>query len=304
MSGTISVVIPAYNRPDTLRIALQSVAAQTRLPNEIMVVDDGASQAVRGVAREFGAKYILADKRGGVARARNCGIAESSGELIALLDDDDAWPLDKLAGQEAVLRAHPDAALAVGGVETVGARYGFPDGGVETLPQNLDIPGSGISLYAFLLRSNPILSPGQILIRRAALSSLPGPPFDDAIWGSDDWDLWLRLAQNSLFAWDERPALLYRVHETNASRDLVKMYRGAFAMYEKHSQRQESDAERAAVRAARNAFFRRAADCCFATAHAQTNRTRAVWEMARMVWAFPDMMAYKAGRRFARKEAV
>lgn len=106
---TVSVVIPTYNRADTVPRAVQSVLAQTWPAKEIVVVDDGSSDNTREVLSGQGpqVKYVYQDNQG-VSAARNTGIRAASGDLIALLDSDDEWEPWKLELQIAAFREFPD----------------------------------------------------------------------------------------------------------------------------------------------------------------------------------------------------
>jgi glycosyltransferase involved in cell wall biosynthesis len=88
-----SIVIPTYNRPDFLRQALDSVQAQSFRDYEAVVVDDGSSEDVASVALAAGEQVRLVKRlqNGGLAGARNDGIAAAKGEYIAFLDSDDLW---------------------------------------------------------------------------------------------------------------------------------------------------------------------------------------------------------------------
>ncbi len=116
----ISVVIPTYNRAGLLPRAVESALAQTRAPDEILIVDDGSTDDTRSVCARWPAPVrYLATPNGGVARARNVGIGEARGEWIALLDSDDEWEPTKLAAQFAALDAAPDARWSVTGCTLV-----------------------------------------------------------------------------------------------------------------------------------------------------------------------------------------
>jgi glycosyltransferase involved in cell wall biosynthesis len=112
----ISVVIPVLNRPDELRVAIQSVLAQTMQDLEIIVVDDGSTDDTQtiAVAQKYSAqhpekiRFIQHPHNQGVSAARNTGIAAARGEFIALLDSDDTWYPDKLRQQLVTLKAAPD----------------------------------------------------------------------------------------------------------------------------------------------------------------------------------------------------
>lgn len=87
----ISVVIPTYNRPQDLRLCLDSILKQTFVPKEIIIVDDGelADSPYKKEFEELGIRYILTQKdKKGLTRSRNQGVRLSSGEIIAFFDDD------------------------------------------------------------------------------------------------------------------------------------------------------------------------------------------------------------------------
>ena len=115
-SRSVSVVIPTYNRAALLGRAVESALAQTMAPLEILIVDDGSTDDTRAVCAQWSApvRYI-ATPNGGVAKARNVGIAEARGEWVALLDSDDEWEPDKLAAQCAVLDAASEARWCITG---------------------------------------------------------------------------------------------------------------------------------------------------------------------------------------------
>ncbi len=105
----ISVVIPAYNAEQYVKEAAESVLAQTYRPLEIICVDDASTDGTADVLASFGerVRVIRRAENGGGAAARNDGLALARGEYVAFLDADDFWPPEKLAVQEAYLRAHP-----------------------------------------------------------------------------------------------------------------------------------------------------------------------------------------------------
>jgi glycosyltransferase involved in cell wall biosynthesis len=89
---TVSVVIPAYNAEAYLREALDSVFAQTRPPDEVVVVDDGSTDRTSEVAASYGDRVrLLRQPNRGEAAARNAGVLAARGALIAFLDADDTW---------------------------------------------------------------------------------------------------------------------------------------------------------------------------------------------------------------------
>jgi len=103
----VGVVIPAYNAAATIDETLLSVRAQTWRELDIIVVDDGSadhtSERVREHVREDGRVRLVRSENGGVARARNIGIAEVKSDLIACIDADDLWHPRKIELQVAAL---------------------------------------------------------------------------------------------------------------------------------------------------------------------------------------------------------
>ena len=94
----ISVVIPTYNRSFLVQRAIKSVLSQTLLPHEIIVIDDGSTDNTIEILKNYPVK-VISQKNSGVSSARNLGIKNSSGNVIAFLDSDDEWKEDKLKTQ-------------------------------------------------------------------------------------------------------------------------------------------------------------------------------------------------------------
>jgi len=113
----VTVIIPVYGHRDHVLAALESVFSQTFKDFEVIVVNDGSpddsAELLRPLASAGKIRYIEQENRGQAA-ARNRGLSEATGEFVALLDDDDQWPADKLEWQVAYLDASPDVGV-VGG---------------------------------------------------------------------------------------------------------------------------------------------------------------------------------------------
>ena len=107
MSGLVSVVIPVYNGERFLGAAIDSALAQTHAPVEIVVVDDGSTDASAETAEGRGVR-VLREPHRGIPAPFNAGIAAARGEYIAFLGADDLWPPERLAVEVAHLRAHPE----------------------------------------------------------------------------------------------------------------------------------------------------------------------------------------------------
>lgn len=110
----LSVIIPAYNATRYLAAAVASVRPQLAADDEIIVVDDGSSDATAALAAELGAT-VLRQENLGPAAARNRGIEHARGDLLAFLDADDLWTATKLAVQLPLLH-DPACEAVLGGV--------------------------------------------------------------------------------------------------------------------------------------------------------------------------------------------
>lgn len=105
----VSVVIPVFNGEKYLAEAIESAVAQSYPNTEVVVVDDGSTDASADIALGFGDSIIfLQQERGGNGAARNRGVAASSGSLLSFLDADDRWHSCKLEMECAELRNRPD----------------------------------------------------------------------------------------------------------------------------------------------------------------------------------------------------
>lgn len=223
---TVSVVIPAYRHAEHIAEALLSVYAQTYSDFEVIVVNDGSpdqtSDAVRPFLSKGNLRYVE-QSNAGQAVARNRGVALATGEFIALLDDDDVWRPDKLAWQVDAMREHADAVMVWGPATDLGS-------GMALLPCS---PGEGARWQGSnVLATIRVVSPGQTLMRRTAFEAVGG--LDVNLWGTDDWDLYIRLGEIGRFHYDPRVALLYRRHPQNASRDVARLTENVGRLRAKH----------------------------------------------------------------------
>lgn len=121
-AGWVSVIVPTYNRASLLMEALESVRAQSYRPIELVVVDDGSTDATEdAVVRWPGADgagdwrlHYLRQRNAGAPAARNRGLASARGEFVQYLDSDDTLGSGKIAAQVAALRAHPEWDVVAG----------------------------------------------------------------------------------------------------------------------------------------------------------------------------------------------
>lgn len=185
--GTVSAVIPTYNRRRSIERAVDSVLAQTQPPDEVIVVDDGSTD---GTAELLVARYgdrvrVLRQRNAGVSAARNHGAREARGDYIAFLDSDDIWLPHRLERQLA-LAAASGAGLVVCNVRRVNSAGQE----VNVFDRRQQFPRDGRVLEHALL--NPALAPPSVLVRREAFVAVGG--FDESLTTAEDIDLMLKLA--------------------------------------------------------------------------------------------------------------
>jgi len=197
----VSVVVPVRDGAAFLAEALASVAAQTYSPVETIVVDDGSSDGSPEVAaRAPGARLVRQD-HAGVAAARNRGVREAAGELLAFLDQDDRFTPDKLRRQVAALLAAPELGFVLARQRL------FLDG--VTAPPAWVRP-------EWLAGPIPGILPGTLVVRRTVWESV-GPFLEaEPIASDSDWFMRARdLAVPSLVLDDV--LLERRIHAANQS---------------------------------------------------------------------------------------
>src|SRR3989338_149331 len=118
----VSVIIPTYNRPQYLLLAIESVLKQTFQDFEIIVTGDGAPDSTRVMVEKYKDKVRFVNQEHmGISAARNNGIRYATGEWIAFLDDDDIWLPEKLKRQIDAIERHPEIAMVGSEVFTIDA---------------------------------------------------------------------------------------------------------------------------------------------------------------------------------------
>ena len=120
----ITAVIDTYNSEQYVSEAIQSVLSQDRLPDELLIVDDGSTDGTAVVIREVIAEVpyarLIQQKNGGQLKCLTSGILAATGDLVALLDGDDLWKPNHLREAEEKFQQHPQLSLYFCDYETIG----------------------------------------------------------------------------------------------------------------------------------------------------------------------------------------
>lgn len=202
---TVAVVIPCFAQARFLGGAIESVAAQSRAADEVIVVDDGGDEDLQDIVGNYSGVKLLQQDNRGLASARNLGLREAAADTIVFLDADDRL----LPGAvEAGLRCsceHPEAVFIYGAHEELreGAR------------KECFTPAAARS---DLVRFNCVGMIGAAMFDRSALLSIGG--FDESLGMCEDWDAFLRLSRSGSFAVHDEPVAVYVKHAGNMSNDV------------------------------------------------------------------------------------
>jgi len=221
----ISVIVPAWNAERYLDRTIESIVRQSHRNLEIIIVDDGSTDRTPSIAEDWARKdpriRLVRKGNGGVASARNAGIAAARGRLVAPCDADDLWGPYKLETQLAAWRrAGPRVGLVYSWSVTIGERdrvwvYGDPfeeEGDVFLRMCQGNLIGNGSA--AMMLRQAVLDAGGYDSSLRARGAQ-----------GCEDLELYIEIARNYNFAVDRSYAVAYRQTGGNMSSDLRQMLR-------------------------------------------------------------------------------
>ena len=201
----VTVVIPTHNRADLMPATLRSVLAQRDVDLEVVVVDDGSSDATSAALdalHDRRLRWYRHDQATGVSDARNEGLASVDTPWVAFTDDDDLWAPDKLSRQLASFQIHDDARWSVVGSVVV-------DRSLRILRH--EEPPRAARLADQVLKHNCVPAGGSgVLVSTDLVREVGG--FDPQFANLADWDLWIRLALAAPATSVRRPLVAYRVH--------------------------------------------------------------------------------------------
>jgi len=226
MPKSVSVVIPAYNYGRFIADTIRSVLDQTLPPSEIIIVDDGSTDQTAAVVAAFGdaVRYIRQD-HAGVCAARNRGVNESLGELVAFLDADDTWEPANLEKQIARFETDEEIGLVHCGMREFDGETG------ETTRFYMDGAEHGVADNLLLWEGATIAGPGAITVSRKAFDRVGG--FDTRMKVGEDWDFCYRVARLFKIGFVAEPLVNYRNHDAAAHLNVENMERGMLMFYEK-----------------------------------------------------------------------
>jgi glycosyltransferase involved in cell wall biosynthesis len=237
--ATVSVVITTFNDTRFLADAISSVLGQTRVADEIIVVDDGSADDPAAVVANFAQVRMVRRENGGLSAARNTGLRNCTTSHVLFLDADDRLLPTALEAGLGHFSKCFECAFVYGGHRVV-SEDGWSREGDYYIP----ITGGP---HLALLRGNLIGMHATVLYRRDRLMEVGG--FDEALRRCEDYDVYLRLAQRYQISSYPTIVAEYRKHGQNMSTDLAAMLRTVLAVLDGHERRIIVGApERAALR--------------------------------------------------------
>jgi len=283
--GRIGVVIPAYNAAGVIAEAVESALRQEVPPEQVIVVDDGSTDATAQVVRQFGdrVEYVIQPNRGPSA-ARNRGWSRLQTEAVAFLDADDLFLPGALAAQRELLGQGDTVWAFTDGFlqDNTGRRWPFS----ETYPPGGRCAGGWI-LPDLLCRN--FISTSGVIVRRDALSGAGG--FDESMRWMEDWDLWLRLAARHPIHRSPEPTFVVRRAPNTLSSNREAMIRMRYHVLGKmwrHFPREVAAAGQAARRSVADAHnwfgYTLAEKGCWDEARSFLQTSIRLWPLQRRAW--------------------
>lgn len=233
---TISVIIPAYKARRYLSDCLESIGQQTRLPEEVIVVDDASTEAFDDIVSAFSSlpgyppiRLLKHRRNQGQAAARNTGITACAGDWLAFLDHDDVWDpehleqLEKTASDTQADLVFCPAKLFVNHPGEEGMAIAQPSTGAEK------------QFSPFALMRNCFIITSSCMIRSSRLAQVGGFDATPAVRAVEDLDCFLKLLRTGArFAMAPRATLNYRKHPESATGRKGYMIRQIVFVTERH----------------------------------------------------------------------
>ena len=204
----VSVVIPVYNCEKFISTAIESVLGQTYGDYEIIAVNDGSTDKTDEVLSRYASKIRkIYQPNKGPAEARNTGIANSGGEYIAFLDQDDAWLPDKLKKQVEAMERNDRAGLVYTDMYILEDKA-FAGTDYRLRSFQLRRPRRGRVLEDLFLDN--FIATSSVMVRKECITK--AGRFDPSLVPAEDYDMWLRISSEDEVDYVDAPLVKFRDH--------------------------------------------------------------------------------------------
>lgn len=225
----VSIIMPAYNAAKFIEESIYSALSQSYSNFELIIVNDGSTDDTSAKVRAIEDYRIklIEQSNAGVSTARNAGIKIARGEFIAFLDSDDLWMDIKLEKQVKVFLSYDDVGLVFS--ET----YCFSD----KLSNSYYLPyrePTGIADVYQRLLTHDFIPTLTVMLRKKVLDIVSPSGFDCDLFGTEDWDLWIKLAKNSTVYHIEEVLAYYRIHGAGISKNFDRHHNEELKVLRKH----------------------------------------------------------------------
>jgi glycosyltransferase involved in cell wall biosynthesis len=266
MPAKVSAIIPCFNAAPYVGDAIRSALDQTFTDLEVVVVNDGSTDAFHAAVAPYRSRIKIIDKEnGGVAEARNTALNASQSDYLAYLDADDRWLPDKIAVQVAALDAQAEVAMVHTSVRYI-------DAAGTLLPREKTAWFKPAELSVMNLLKHNTITISSVLHRRSAFD---GDFFAADVCPCEDWDLWLRfLGRGHRVLHIPEVLTEYRVHGDNASARTDRMLTATVRVMERVLTRTDRGEARDLARRRRQESLRDLGHLAFAAGDLATARAR------------------------------
>ena len=217
----VSVIIPTFNRAQSVGKAINSVLKQTYLDFETIVVDDGSTDSTRITVDSYGdsVKYLY-QANSGPGSARNIGISNSTGEYIAFLDSDDFFGEQNLQKKVSILEEQSQIGWIYSDWQFVEGNF-LEKGSVQHDYSKKQLSGN---IFAELFYKRNFITPSTVIVRRSVLDHVGY--FDPLIPSQEEYDLWLRISAKYSVHYINETLVFRTIHSKMLSSDFGKWAHG------------------------------------------------------------------------------
>ena len=251
-SMKVSVIIPTYNRRVMLAEAINSVLNQSHRNFEIIIVDDGSTDATRALMTAYQSRYAgrlryVYQPNRGPAAARNRALEIAEGDFISFLDSDDLWLPEKLETELAWLSQYPQYGGIVG--DSTAYLHGEQLADSVHAMRGIEFDTAGMRPFCWslpIMRLGPTCVTSSITLRRSVMDRIGAPVFDERFRVDEDWDFEFRLFLSCRVLLINQCLCHYRVvndgtrhyysirGQTKSSRELQYLYQTKILILERY----------------------------------------------------------------------
>ena len=226
----VSIVIPAHNAAPYLPAALQSCLEQTHSPHEIIVVDDGSTDATHQVVEQFPTVTYIYQDNAGPGSARNTGINAAQGEFVQFLDADDVLLPEKVMRSLAIFAEFPQTSVVYSNYDWRTPDLSQPVSDVDFLKTGGMVAPDDMLDFLLGTGAAPVAT-SCMLCRRDSLRAVNG--FDERLFIGEDWFLWVKLtARGEVMRPLDEPLVWYRRTPGSLTSDALRMARQRLQAYQ------------------------------------------------------------------------